>query len=497
MPPNLRLKGPSLSSDLVSVRSELSIEGSSQSHSMNVVIRLPSEVLSKATEEWPSGVSKQPDSQPQIQNQIVNKPIKTNSGNTSVDDDDEIEDDDEDSDTIIRSKHTVPTVPTTFEDESDNPFSSDGDDILLDSELNKAIDTVLGIKKSNGKSNNKGIPTITSVVPSIEETNSNREKFQPLRSSQRIKDKVAMFQVNEVVPSAPVQETKVNFKTEPKSFSLDPSSDEYKQVPKNILPMIERELGDLNDDFAVVDKIVFSLMDPLGASRIKLPVKSNRCIHFECFDFENFCIFNKIPPGIQKVIKKDLSKKNYQKLVEAKMKDQNKSKPDNDYITIISDPKAYTARFIAPVSPIYKCPLCDRAFPLHELSISDAYNYFVKTTPKEAQRVELLDMNRFKVLVDTRASEGVEDEVIVLSSDSEDEEIIKAGKSSMSPANGYELYDIYDKYISNALNDDVETDEDDGLLDDGLDEEIVRLSNSDYGKYTRGGSSWDDPLTID
>lgn len=79
------------------------------------------------------------------------------------------------------------------------------------------------------------------------------------------------------------------------------------------MTVIQGELLNDDEDIGKIEKMIFSLKDPLSATKISLPVKSTICIHFECFDFDNFCKFSHIPEGIKYVCRKDLVKKNFEK----------------------------------------------------------------------------------------------------------------------------------------------------------------------------------------
>ncbi|ABN68016.2 zinc finger protein, MIZ type [Scheffersomyces stipitis CBS 6054] len=425
----------------VQVISQVAGAGSSQRREIHVKIRLPKQELSKLEIE------------------------------------DVVEDDDDDEDSILRSSHIIPTLPTTFEYESEDPFSSEGDEFLLDAELDKAIKSVFGDTPASDTSSpsTKDHPRITTRKPDFQ------KESTPLRSSQRLREKI---QKQEKFERQIVKESVVVHKDQHQVKIVDG----YKPVPKHILPMIEQEIGAMNDEFAIVDKFIFSLKDPLGASKIKLPVKSMYCIHFECFDFNNFCLFNKIPPGVKLLVKKDLAKKSFESI---KLRKRVHKEVKSEYVTIISDPKAYTAKFIAPMGPIYKCPICDRSFPLSELVMGDAYNYFVKSTPVDAERVELLDMNRYKVLDDKRIPKAVEEEIIVLSDDDDDNNngIVNANYDDKVNANQADTVGL-------ASLQNLSYDSGDDLFDDGLDEEILNLSESDYQRFGQG-SSYDDPVTID
>ncbi|ODV76888.1 uncharacterized protein CANTADRAFT_24147 [Suhomyces tanzawaensis NRRL Y-17324] len=256
----------------------------------------------------------------------------------------------------------------------------------------------------------------------------------------------------------------------------------YRPIPKNIIPLIEKELARLNpddsDELGIIDKIVFSLKDPLAASKIRLPVKSSKCIHFECFDFENFCVFNKIPKGIQNLLKKDIAKRNYQKLAFEKRRGLRQTtrnqNQDSDVVKIILSPKSFHQN-----APKYKCPLCDRQFALHELIVDDSYNYFVRNTPQETERIEILDMKQYKIVDEMRSkSVTADEEVIVLSSDEDD------------------MVPTYPRLSTTPAAETTFEDSENELFNDGLDEELLNLGSNDNA-YFKGSGSWEDPLTLD
>ncbi|KAG7665067.1 uncharacterized protein J8A68_001376 [[Candida] subhashii] len=264
-----------------------------------------------------------------------------------------------------------------------------------------------------------------------------------------------MKENNTTLPSTPVSPDKnknPDKKVGVTKRKQKPSAD-YKKIPKNILPMIEEELRKLetDDEFAMVDRIVFTLKDPLGGIKIKLPVKSDLCIHFECFDYENFCMFNKITTSTKELTKRNLIKRNIDKLQLKKRQQQQKQQQQQrqPYVQVIDKPasKQMTSKFVAPPvynCPMYNCPICDIKFPLTALTISDSYNYFVKNTPQETERIELLGMEKYR-LVDDRLSipahasteelgDGDDGAFVVLSSDDEQDEKIKQEASVAAAA---------------------------------------------------------------
>ena len=305
----------------------------------------------------------------------------------------------------------------------------------------------------------------------------------PRASSNQVpgRDKVARLTSQPQVLSPHQKQVKQNRKA-----SSQPA-DNYRPIPTNIVPMLSRELHQFkDDDFGMVSRIVFSLNDPLSATKIKLPVKSVKCIHFECFDFENFCIFNKIPQGIQFFTKKEMIKKNFDTLkgMASPTRPQRttrtvKPEESDDFVKIIDNPTPYKTKFVVPKVPVYRCPFCDQEFQLNQLRVLDSFNYFVKATPKDTSRVELLDMNKYRIIDDTfhhkQINSEQDEELIVLSDDEEENTQSTTQKLSATSGNTTTI-DTQDE------------------LNDGLDEELLRMSSTHHPH--EGSGSWDDPIEL-
>lgn len=273
-------------------------------------------------------------------------------------------------------------------------------------------------------------------------------------------------------PATPVKRRKPN-----KTSSRLPrkSADNYRPIPANIVPILESELRGLededeDDDTPQIEVVGFSLKDPLGGSKIKLPVKSRFCSHFECFDYENFCLFHKIPTSIKDMTRKRLIQNNFNELARRKNSTQSSSQESQSqtahqttyqqimpcltnfgvnynspmviqqlklspYVKIVDNPlpgDSYTSKFVTPgyqSCPFYSCPVCDTKFPLNALLISDAFNYFVKITSLLAERIELIGLQKYRAIGETdpilKAANTNDENVFVLSSDDEEEEKIR------------------------------------------------------------------------
>lgn len=234
-----------------------------------------------------------------------------------------------------------------------------------------------------------------------------------------------------------------------KDTSTKPKA-EYKSVPPNIIPLLKSELcnSESGDDEALIDSVAFSLNDPLGGGRIKFPVKSRFCTHLECFDYFNFCIFNKITSTTQSVTQRNLIRQNYDRLSKSDKRAHNgmyvqrlaangkqRQLPNGgrlqfsqthgssgfngfngfngpegsnnlkdirlpSYVTILENPNpVYTSRFLTPGyqnCPFYKCPICEVSFPLSALMVSDVFNYFLKMTSQDVHKVELLGSEKYR-----------------------------------------------------------------------------------------------------
>ncbi|CAH6719512.1 hypothetical protein CLIB1444_02S10264 [[Candida] jaroonii] len=300
----------------------------------------------------------------------------------------------------------------------------------------------------------------------------------------------------------------------------------YRGIPPNLTIVLKREFGLLNEsseDLEMIEKIIFTLRDPLSATKIKLPVKSITCSHFECFDFENFCVFNKIPHGIKSILKKDLIRKSF----DLKKRDkflQNTGKDFNPMSIVqltknfIYNPGLNEFKNVGvanqPHYPTYKCPVCNNPFELSQLFISDIINYFIKTTPMDINRIELLDMANYRIVDDLPQPKKEEShEVVMLDSDDEIDTNVPEQKDVVLPVlRGFDNNGSNNVQLPsfNMMNSEIP-----GFSDDSTEEE-------DYGKIppppakfpsqrnpsqsnlpqrnpptTTGTGSWEDPVTLD
>lgn len=193
----------------------------------------------------------------------------------------------------------------------------------------------------------------------------------------------------------------------------------YRKVPPNIFPILENELKMLNPDMEElgIDRIIFSLLDPLSKTRIDLPVKSNRCVHFECFDYGSFCMFNKIPQGVQFLLRRAMTK-----LALELLRFQKAAGYMYSPVKIIDMLNNNSTK--KSTGKEYRCPICDTKFPLLDLIVSISFNYFIKGTPKDVEKIELVEMFQYRTISEREFIEkrSQSEEVILLSDEDEDDE---------------------------------------------------------------------------
>ena len=283
--------------------------------------------------------------------------------------------------------------------------------------------------------------------------------------------------------------------------------------------MLYKEIGAFNDDDVnMIQKMVFTLRDPLTATKVNLPVKTIQCQHFECFDLENFCTFNHIPKGVKTLLRKDLVKRNYELKKQERLYKQKYGHNSNP-VNIIQLTKA---NGVSSKAPGYKCPICNCDFKLVQLFISDVFNYFVKTTPKSIDRIELRDMIKYRIVEDDEV-ESVPEEVIELgdetnesdggdetnqSDDSDDNDEIKLPKKSSQRSRikleDDTLFDQINNVISQNNNDsdDIFTDDSElirtidqvcGDTNGGTEKKPRLTAGQNWGE---GAGSWDDPVVL-
>lgn len=264
----------------------------------------------------------------------------------------------------------------------------------------------------------------------------------------------------------------------------------YRNIPPNLVNTIQRELnlffdtgGD--DELEVVGKLVFSLKDPYSATKIKLPVKATTCRHFECFDLANFCLFHKLPTGVRHSLKKSLILKSHEsrKLEQLFLKQQQQiangsllfKSPGIIYPLFSEHGQMFFSEIFSRTPPLYKCPLCDEKFALKQLYISDIFNFFVKTTPLQTTRIELVEADRYKILEAEFTDQREETAETVELSEEEEEEEEDAEKKEAAVFPKQEI-DNGSKSFSEDFN-------------DGLDDVLIKMS--------QGDGTWDNPMTLD
>lgn len=292
-------------------------------------------------------------------------------------------------------------------------------------------------------------------------------------------------ELNNVLSSttAPTQEpehVKIHIPTlyKPIAARTSPAPPGYRNLPPNLVNTIQRELNlffdNGDDDLEVVGKLVFSLKDPYLATKIRLPVKASTCRHFECFDLDNFCVFHKLPFGVKNTLRRSLTEKcnDARKLEQLFLKQQQRiangtllfKSPGLVYPQFSEHGQMFFSEVFNRTPPLYKCPLCDEKFGLKQLYISDVINFFVKTSPIQTTRIELVESDRYKIIDDEAEMEVDTSEVVVL--DEEDDDYDET--NAPPPA------------ANKSFNDD---------FNDGLDDVLVKIS--------QGDGTWGNPMTLD
>ncbi|RKP30613.1 hypothetical protein METBISCDRAFT_3765, partial [Metschnikowia bicuspidata] len=263
----------------------------------------------------------------------------------------------------------------------------------------------------------------------------------------------------------------------------------FRNIPPNLVNAIQRELNfffdtTTDDDVEVVGKMVFSLKDPITRTKIKLPIKSTVCRHFECFDFNNFCLFHELPPGTQNGLRSNLYMQSKEsRETEGKFYRQQALIAEGKLLIkspglVFPQFSEYGQMFFTDLyhrtSPLYKCPLCDERFGLKQLYISDVFNFFVKTTPAHVTKIELVEHDRYKIIEEEK-SDKYEQLFNVVDLDN-DEETDSAGQENGNTNHREQTGNVADRSISEDFN-------------DGLDDVLVGL--------TREDGTWLHPVTLD
>lgn len=312
-------------------------------------------------------------------------------------------------------------------------FNNDDSELSsLDYELNQALQNDEGgeVNQSDSFKVSFRYPSPKRETPSLGMTLTQNSLESPLTSPASALS--APLKV-EKVQSVDLEENSNNTTSSASPTTKDLAG--YRTIPPNLIIILKREFGLLNEtaeELSMIEKIIFTLRDPLSTTKIRLPVKAIVCNHFECFDFDNFCLFNHLPTGIKNVLRKDLIKRsNDLKKRDKKLTNKNKDLNKMDVISLtksfIYQPNFNTLSNLSNTYPMYKCPICNKSFELNQLFISDIFNYFIKTTPIDIDRIELRDMIKYRIVDDevtgtNHRNKTEETEEIILLSDDETEE---------------------------------------------------------------------------
>ncbi|CAN3357872.1 hypothetical protein DICA2_C15148 [Diutina catenulata] len=194
--------------------------------------------------------------------------------------------------------------------------------------------------------------------------------------------------------------------TPPPKKPVDPSSS-LLSIPKTMSDLLAQDLPPIDD---MVSSTVVSLLDPLSVTRIATPVKSLFCVHFECFDFDTFCLHNKISPGIALACRKSVFANSAQRL---------RTTAAKGALQIAR--RRYTA--VPESAARYQCPHCDRAFTLSQLMLSEPFHYFIKCTRAQVVKVEITDLQHYRPIDDQieRQQRELSEDLVVLSDDDDDD----------------------------------------------------------------------------
>ncbi|OBA19937.1 hypothetical protein METBIDRAFT_210085 [Metschnikowia bicuspidata var. bicuspidata NRRL YB-4993] len=211
----------------------------------------------------------------------------------------------------------------------------------------------------------------------------------------------------------------------------------YRNIPPNLVYAINRELNiwmetPSDDDIEMVEKLVFTLKDPIVKTKIKLPIKATTCRHFECFDFQTFCEFHGLKPGVKSLLKSTLVQQSREARAAENLflrqqqriaaKTLSSDAPEILFPFFSEHGQMFFTELYNRTPPLYKCPLCDEKFGLKQLYISDIFNFFVKTTPLHITKVQL-EGARFKIVEDDKLESTKEEaEIVDLSEEDEEEE---------------------------------------------------------------------------
>lgn len=380
-----------------------------------------------------------------------------------------------------------PTTLRNLTEEPEPEYDDDSELSALDHELNKAL------FEDSDKENQQKEPNYNVTL---------KYSLSPERS----------FKLSPNSPTtSPAASSNTYIKQEPeptKTNNTKVRQPTYRTIPPNLIMILKREFGLLNEtveEMNMIEKIIFTLRDPLTTTKIRLPVKSIICQHFECFDFDNFCLFNHLPMGIKNVLRKDLIRRSNDLKKRDKMlatQSQEFNKMDIYSLTkrFIYQPNFNTLSNLSQNYPMYKCPICNKSFELNQLFISDIFNYFIKTTPMNIDRIELRDMIKYRIVEEEYTKETDEEEVIVLSEEEND-----TNTTDPAPQNSKEHHRDHNSDHSdhNSIGEPLggrsklnssRSNSDDFSSDDSFEQAYKRYaSQHDY----TGSGSWEDPVTLD
>ncbi|KAI5957675.1 hypothetical protein KGF57_002941 [Candida theae] len=402
------------------------------------------------------------------------------------------------------------------------PYDFDaGEFAELETELNQALNQPQQERRRSSHSRGVDIVEALKASPKRKNSDSKGDETSEMQPTKPISQPLPR-------PATPTKRRKTT-----KRPTISPRQQPtFKPVPANIVPILESELphiraGEDDDDDGVnIESIIVSLRDSLGGTKIKLPVRSRFCSHFDCFDYENFCLFYRIPASVKDITRKSLIQHKYNEMARrssstqtSSQQSQNQSMPQTTYqqlmpyqtnfgsgtdhtspmviqqlrlapyVKVVDNPMPghnYTSKFVTPgyeTCPFYSCPICSTKFPLNALQISDAFNYFVKTTAPSVESVELVGSEKYRAIGESESQLNTKNAVTggtqVLQISSDDEEGDEKERTESATRQKMKL----DNFVNGSLDPNVFA---------SASNLFHQNNNSDYQGYTR-----DDPIVLD
>ncbi|CAN3371627.1 hypothetical protein DIURU_003706 [Diutina rugosa] len=249
-------------------------------------------------------------------------------------------------------------------------------------------------------------------------------------------DDIEVTEVSAVSGAAEIKEVEeveeVSSASAPAALTATTSAAASASAPYHDVPAPMR--GYFNDEMPPPDDLVAttvaSLVDSYSGTRLQYPVKSTRCIHFECFDLEWFCATHRMPffygPLMGEL--RRLSDKRRAGLVAGSIA---------HYLPTQNALNLDRAILVRTRHATFRCPICDLSFTASQLYKSESMAYILSHTPTTVKRVELPDSGRFRAVDDSAQARAVsasaEASVVVIESDDDDDAAVSAPAPALAP----------------------------------------------------------------